>query len=358
MLEKNRNFGLDLIRAFSILFVLIGHGYSHLLGGKFPFIFSFIDGVDVFFVLSGYLIGGIFIKDFITRKNYNWKDIVYFWKRRWLRTLPAYYVSFLIIFLLGLAGLSNFSDFSFAGLFFFQNFFKPQPIFFSASWSLSVEEWAYLVLPLFMYLFMKISGFRLLRNNVIIVCLVIIILLPLFYRIRISEYFLKWHDQFIWDTLFRKRVITRIDSIFLGVLGAYIYHFYSASLMRLKVPLLISGLILIYINNFWATNFWKYTFYFTVNSIAIFCVFPFFISLKQPASIIRLPVAYISKVSYSIYLLHFNGIMYVVLSFYGSDRIYHFNAFLVYIALSFISAHILYSLVEKPFMNIRDRYSR
>jgi peptidoglycan/LPS O-acetylase OafA/YrhL len=130
-LEKQRNFGLDLIRAFSIVLVLVGHGFSHLLEGSSLYILNFIDGVDIFFVLSGFLIGSLFITDFNKNNNFNLKSILFFLKRRWLRTLPAYYVAFLITSILGFIGFTYFSDFSTKGLFFFQNLYKPQPIFFS-----------------------------------------------------------------------------------------------------------------------------------------------------------------------------------------------------------------------------------
>jgi peptidoglycan/LPS O-acetylase OafA/YrhL len=153
MISNSRNFGLDLIRAFSILLVLVGHGFSHLLEGVSFYLFSFIDGVDIFFVLSGFLIGGIFLKDFNENTKFNLKSILFFLKRRWFRTLPAYYAAFLIISILGFIGFTNFSDFSIKGLFFVQNLYKPQPFFFSVSWSLSVEEWAYLIFPFSVYFF-------------------------------------------------------------------------------------------------------------------------------------------------------------------------------------------------------------
>lgn len=59
--EPKRIFGLDILRAFAIVLVVMGHGKFILkdtaLEG-FPF-FRMIDGVDIFFVLSGFLIGGI-----------------------------------------------------------------------------------------------------------------------------------------------------------------------------------------------------------------------------------------------------------------------------------------------------------
>ena len=62
-IDHNRVFGLDILRALAIMFVVLAHG-SFLLPKKLAFISSLFmfDGVSIFFVLSGFLIGGILIK--------------------------------------------------------------------------------------------------------------------------------------------------------------------------------------------------------------------------------------------------------------------------------------------------------
>src|ERR1700730_17039894 len=47
-------------------------------------------GVDLFFVLSGWLIGGLYWRE---RKELGSVDIIRFWQRRWLRTLPPYFAA-------------------------------------------------------------------------------------------------------------------------------------------------------------------------------------------------------------------------------------------------------------------------
>ncbi|MDR0969412.1 MAG: hypothetical protein LBM67_02590 [Lentimicrobiaceae bacterium] len=67
---SRRIFGIDLIRAIAILNVLIGHG-SFILdkaNTNFPWI-RLISGVELFFVLSGFMIGGIIIKNFEKKQN-------------------------------------------------------------------------------------------------------------------------------------------------------------------------------------------------------------------------------------------------------------------------------------------------
>jgi len=90
---EKRVFGLDLMRALAIIFVVIGHGGWILdkANTNFPWI-RFIDGVELFFVLSGFLIGGILIKIFQNTESLNLNTIWDFWIRRWFRTLPNYYL--------------------------------------------------------------------------------------------------------------------------------------------------------------------------------------------------------------------------------------------------------------------------
>lgn len=88
---ENRVFGLDFLRSIAILLVMIGHSVGYLPLKIQQFIRPFlVDGVAIFFVLSGFLIGGIMIKSF--QKEINFKNITNFWIRRWMRTLPNYYL--------------------------------------------------------------------------------------------------------------------------------------------------------------------------------------------------------------------------------------------------------------------------
>ena len=80
MEKSNRIFGLDVIRSISIFLVLLSHTFAIQ-------IFEFgILGVEIFFVLSGFLIGQILIRNFDS--GISLSKITDFWKRRWFRTLP------------------------------------------------------------------------------------------------------------------------------------------------------------------------------------------------------------------------------------------------------------------------------
>lgn len=82
-LKKKRILGLDLMRAVAIILVLFHHGFTLF---EFPFI-PIPDGVDIFFVLSGFLIGGILIKTIVKQKGLSLADLKVFWFRRFVHFL-------------------------------------------------------------------------------------------------------------------------------------------------------------------------------------------------------------------------------------------------------------------------------
>ena len=108
---------LNGIRFLAVFLVLM----DHWLVPTIPFPLGHL-GVVIFFVLSGFLIGGILIKLLEAQKP-NIKLLVNFWSRRWLRTLPAYFtvLILLIIYQYTVIPEFKFSDFS-RYFFFLQNF--------------------------------------------------------------------------------------------------------------------------------------------------------------------------------------------------------------------------------------------
>src|SRR6478736_463243 len=89
---SKRVFGLDLMRALAIIFVVMGHeSMLEKANTNFPWI-RMLNGVELFFVLSGFLIGGILIKTFNSSDSFGIETIGDFWIRRWFRTLPNYYL--------------------------------------------------------------------------------------------------------------------------------------------------------------------------------------------------------------------------------------------------------------------------
>src|SRR5690606_23169927 len=72
-------------------------------------------------------------------------QLLHFWKRRWFRTLPNYFLVLLVSLFVYRNTLSGIPVHHY--FFFLQNFTSEIPRFFVESWSLSIEEWFYLLLP-------------------------------------------------------------------------------------------------------------------------------------------------------------------------------------------------------------------
>ena len=166
-----RIFGLDLLRCLAIVIVVLGHS-SFLINNytNFPFI-SLPDGVDLFFVLSGYLVGTILIKSAEQEQKFDFKIVLQFLKRRWFRTLPNYYLFLLINIILIYYGLTpGFLNKYLSTFFvFFQNFHKPYDFLFWESWSLCVEEWFYLTFPLVLLLLLKFTKYKIKNKHIVLI---------------------------------------------------------------------------------------------------------------------------------------------------------------------------------------------
>lgn len=97
-LPPGRVFGLDLLRAAAILFVVYMHGAYELASvlPKSLVQLPIMDGVSMFFVLSGFLIGGIILRAFETSPPRP-RGVGRIWIRRWFRTLPNYFLILTIL---------------------------------------------------------------------------------------------------------------------------------------------------------------------------------------------------------------------------------------------------------------------
>jgi peptidoglycan/LPS O-acetylase OafA/YrhL len=148
MVLSARNGSLDLLRSLAILLVVNCHTVSAFgtsrglnvlqLGGK---------GVDLFFVLSGWLLGYQLLSEL---RDTGSIDVRRFWLRRWLRTLPAYYAVLGFTFAWQVLARQD-GELYWSYLIFGQTYATGMP-YFGVSWSLCVEEHFYLVVaPLLLF---------------------------------------------------------------------------------------------------------------------------------------------------------------------------------------------------------------
>jgi peptidoglycan/LPS O-acetylase OafA/YrhL len=360
---NERIFGLDLMRAVAIIMVLLLNG-DPLLRRNFPDFprFWFIDGVDLFFVLSGFLIGRILIKTF-EKNGFKFPVIVHFWKFRWFRTLPNYYLVLLITMFFVYMMYGNLQGFNWKYLFFLQNITNPIPPFFTVSWSLVVEEWFYLTFPLIAFAYSKMLPHLKVRQ-VILLTIILFIILPLCYRI--AEVFANvdpanlgsLQSIFNFEKQFRSVAVFRLDSIAFGVLGAYLAHYHESIWHKYRYHSFIAG-ILLYVVFRGAMDFGlnKFTTNFSFCAFALFLLLPLASSVRSAPARIAIPVTYLSMISYSVYLIHRTIIMDSFRRFGGRpfSDLQAISYYIAYFVLTIAISAILYKFFEAPMMKLRER---
>jgi peptidoglycan/LPS O-acetylase OafA/YrhL len=363
---KDRIFGLDILRCAAILFVLFSHTSFMLPASEesktFMLMYFGFSGVEFFFVLSGYLVGKILL-ELLQKQPPSLRTARYFWIRRWFRTLPAYYLALLLY-----AGLYYylyrqiiFDDHSYLLFFvFLQNFFNGPPEFFRHSWSLTVEEWFYLLLPLWIFFFHWLIK----KMSVLYVIIAGIVVFTLVRVVVVIIYDPDWN--------LGARTITplRMDSLMIGVLMAYLHLNYSEKWNRYSGICLAAGLIMFAGVSAWLyldairtldfENFLTKTIFFNVFSISIALCMPYLSSVRKASNrYIGYAVTHISLISYSLYLIHTLAMFIYLAICYKLDFP---NTLLVKFggswAACIIGATLMYWFYEKPMTNLRERFRK
>lgn len=356
--KQERVFGLDVLRFCAIVFVVAAHG-RYMVDGtflyEFPY-FVFIDGVDLFFALSGFLIGTILLKEITAAGEFTGRGLLHFWKRRWFRTLPNYYLVLLLnIILVKWHFTDGQSDFSWKYFFFIHNFSSSMPGFFPESWSLSIEECFYLFAPLLLFGLMKLFSLK----RAFLITVLSLILVPILFRyLRYEPQNTEWY----WtDNEIRKVVLMRLDAIGYGLLAAWL-AFYKAGFWK-KCRFWCLGLALalhFIMDQFNESNNMVYIqiFYFSLSSFAAMLYLPVAHSIRVVRGPVAKAVTYISKISYSMYLVNLSmvaGIMH--LHFPVKNTTDGTIKYLVYWFVVIALSGIIYRFFEKPIMNLRDKFS-
>jgi peptidoglycan/LPS O-acetylase OafA/YrhL len=359
----NRNFGLDVCRAIAILLVVSGHMLQH--SNPHPLLAEFgmlgLFGVDLFFCLSGFLIGRILLHEAADWPQAHRPGLLGFWYRRWMRTLPLYFFYLVLALIIERHGDMTLHD-KLAYFFFSQNLAWRMPDLFRLSWSLAVEEWFYLTFPICLLFFAALgSG----RRRAALLTVAVFLVVPFVFRIFLPSHL---YDVTSLDEGTRNIVVFRLDAIGFGVLMAYLSIWNGRMFETLAkfwwlFALVVAGCI--------AFTKARYAgimdspalapFYFLISAFGFAMLIPKFNSLKQSSfSWLNRFIGYTSKVSYSLYLGHIFSfaIAMRLLKICGIfDKVYP-NPWLTYplfFASAFSVATITYLLVEKPVLKLRDK---
>jgi peptidoglycan/LPS O-acetylase OafA/YrhL len=366
---EDRIFGLDLMRFFAIILVILGH--SRWMTASFPkplravLYGSGILGVELFFVLSGFLIGGILLKQF-EKNNYSlsFGDIKNFWMRRWLRTLPNYYFILLVYIALY---FNEIPDIIWRYFFFLQNIWNTPPNFFEESWSLCIEELSYLISPLILalaaYLFKSAKN---INKSIFVWVSIFLIIIITILRAYYSVFFLQ--EGYKWSHDFREVGLIRLDAIYFGFIVAFIASKYRNYYEKTKVFTFIIGVmgiaaLMVFQKNLTEVNpnLFLNTFFTSFLSIAIALTIPFLASIKTfKFQFIAKPITAVSIISYSLYLIN-NGV--VAAMFFKSSNggegwttSFAFDMYILYWFLCLFISTLIFVFFEKPITDLRNRF--
>lgn len=347
---------IDGLRAIAVFSVILFHANFYLFG-KNIFTGGFL-GVDIFFVISGYLITSIILKEVFITKTFSFK---YFYERRIRRIFP---VLVFIIFICSIVTYflflhENFIDFLKSGIssiFFFSNFYfhytgnfygnensliKPL----THTWSLSIEEQFYIFFPITLLII-----FKFFRKHIFLI-------LFLFFLISLSlaEYSSKTHQSFNFYLL-----PTRVFELISGSLLAYfkikknIVRGRAGNLLRFLsnfneiIPIIGLGLIFcsfIFFDN----NQSSYPNILTLVPIAGASIIILFSKKNLIKRILSCKIlTFFGLISYSLYLWH-----YLIFSFlrYASLFEESIKIKILSIILCIILSIFSYLIIEKPCRN-------
>ncbi|MCC6541062.1 MAG: acyltransferase [Flavobacteriales bacterium] len=350
-----RIFGLDLVRALAALLVVYSHA-DDLLDAYWPRNpgAAAMDGVDLFFVLSGFLIGNILIRLTLARDIPWWRRLIDFWQRRWLRTLPNYYLFLLInigmVYMGWSMGLLNVNTLAYFA--FLQNFIIPLDLFFWESWSLAVEEWFYLLFPL---LLVALAWWRspkwgFLAATLIMIATSIALRYPAMDAVG---------TPFTLDLLVRKIVVYRFDTIGYGVLVAWLVYHVPAIFSARRVELFLLGLLLLATAILLRSGdnlFYMGTLFLVLSGSGMALTLPFMAGW-QKAGRWSVVVTFLSRISYALYLVHIpvRSLFLVIMPGHslGASLVLYVGYWLLCIAL----AAVIHHFWERPFMGLRDGLS-
>jgi peptidoglycan/LPS O-acetylase OafA/YrhL len=354
-----RLFGLDTLRAIAVLAVVF---YHLTIFGELPArILPVTDfgwmGVDLFFVLSGFLIGQQVLKPTLSGGR---PFILEFYRRRAYRILPAYLAVLAIYFLVPdwrefphLAPLWKFLTFT-------ENFgFSFDSRAFSHAWSLCVEEHFYLVLPLLVTLLMRRPSAR--KTAATLAFLVIA-------GILLRAFLITHFPDDFWEGIYYPSY-TRLDGLLTGVTLAVIRTFrpgWWAALMQRGHTLLLSGTICVggvvwmfrghNLGSNTGSAMWGAIVGFPLLALGLGLITTSSVSSNGLLARVKVPGAEtIATLAFCLYLVHKAVGHLVMRQFPRITAPQGPASWLLYAVTCFSAAWLLHVAVERPFLRLRDR---
>lgn len=346
---------LDGVRGIAVFFVLLLHTSQSLFRGGWV-------GVDLFFVLSGYLISTLLINEY---KKYGDISFINFYARRGLRLIPALIIGVLLANLLWdysresfWFGAGNQSTATFAALFYFTNLLNLNLTGNLAHvWSLSIEEHFYFIWPFLMLFFILKQSFKV---QLILVSTLIILVTA--FRLYLSVEPITLLDGHILLDPYRFS-LARFDTIMFGALLAIIMSEkkYQEARLSKNASIIIGVSCLIFLTGVLLKlnldgSVMKMGGFFLIN---IVCMMAVLTALKNPQTfLLNNKIArWLGTRSYGIYVFHI-PIFFAVDQFMANSNtqnIYMEIGMKYFLSLGFAGAS--FALIEVPVLRLKSRFA-
>lgn len=349
-MAKHLNPWLDLCRAAAIIMVLLSHGRGFLIpvipSAKHLKFGGFL-GVELFFVLSGFLIGRIIFDKFEKTKGaFEW--VPSFWFRRWMRTYPSYFI--FLILNLSIANsvrqevIPNILEYST----FTQSLITPHPSFFGEAWSLAIEEIFYLLFPVVISI-----SFYFCKNKKTALLLAISAIFALSFTLRVNAAI---HTQMTFNEI-RSTALYRLDSLMIGVIFSWL--FLSRNIKALSmlgtfmVP--VSTFIASKPDSFMDSSVFLKIFLFDIANIGSACLVIAFYHIRIPEKI-KIIASNMARWSYSAYLINL-PILYFINHFIPKQTSFLgcISVWILFILSVITLSKFTYQLFELKILNLRER---
>jgi peptidoglycan/LPS O-acetylase OafA/YrhL len=361
--QPKKFYGLDHLRALAIIMVFSFH-YCIISNGEPSWLNNISQlgwtGVDLFFVLSGFLISSQLFEEIKRTGGFSYKT---FFLKRCFRILPAYWTVLAIYFCFpafhereALSPLWKFLTFT-------QNFglnLKNEGTF-SHAWSLCVEEHFYFFLPLTLLLLLRFPKFF----KKCFWFLPVLFILGIFIRYYSFQHFYAPNAGspgagYLWYQYIYYPTWCRLDSLLIGVTIAAIYCFFPAAWNRIAKLgnwlFLFTSIVFIiawyYLSN--PGSLWASVLGFSLVALG----WGFLVAASiSPKSILykwkSRTTAFIAAISYAVYLSH-KGIIHLT-SLWLEKEIHSGALFFISVLTSLVAAYLLHLAIEKPFMRWRQK---
>ena len=337
--------GLDGLRGLAILLVILLHANIEGFSGGFY-------GVDLFFVLSGFLITSILGREFTAKQDINF---THFYRRRVLRLFPAAALMSFLLLLFAYFFIPDFTQIKrdvIASLTYTANWTRAFalncPVFLGHTWSLAVEEQFYLLWPLLLYLWLKRSA------RAAPAALFALGLAGLSMGLRA---WLVLSGQPFWRIY--NGFDTHCDAMFLGAASALAVNLRPESNLAKRVnryclrlwPVALTGMAaLIAVSRFEQ----KYVMLYGYAGFAIFsAILILACNLERKTWFSPLlcsrPLVYLGRISYGLYLWHYT-LLYVLANVLQVPNPYFL---LIGLPAVFCVSALSYHFLEKPLLGLR-----